>query len=51
MRKFNPGENAPQSGTYKVVDQNGKTIYTVEMQEGNRFPPTQSSQHHFELDG
>ena len=50
MKKFNPGENAPKSGTYNVVDENGKTVYTVEMQEGNRLPPTQNSSHHFEIE-
>ncbi len=48
MNKWNPGKIAPKSGTYKVVDKNGKTMYTVEMQKDKRFPPTQSSEYHFE---
>lgn len=48
--RLNSGETAPRSGSYKVVDQNGRTINTVEMEEGDTMPPTQSSQHHFEID-
>ena len=37
MNKWNPGEIAPKSGTYKVVDKNGKAMYTVEMQKDKRL--------------
>ena len=48
--RLNSGEVAPRTGSYKIVDQNGRMINTVEMNEGDRLPPTQSSQHHFEID-
>lgn len=48
--RLNSGEIAPRSGSYKVVDQNGRMINTVDMNEGDKLPPTQSSQHHFEIE-
>lgn len=50
MKKVKSGENAPKSGTYKVVDSKGKTQYTVNVDKGDRMPPTQSSGNHFEID-
>jgi len=48
--KLRPGETAPKSGTYKVVNKQGKTEYTVKMEKGETMPPTQSSGKHFEID-
>lgn len=48
--KLKPGETAPKSGTYKVVNKQGKTEYTVKMEKGETMPPTQSSGKHFEID-
>ena len=51
MTKLNPGDNAPKSGTYKILDGNGKKIGVVEVQKGNRMPPTQSSEYYYEFEG
>ena len=48
--KFNPGENAPKTGTYNVVDSNGKVMNTAEVKKGQTLPPTQSSKWHYEID-
>ena len=40
--KFNPGETAPKTGTYNVVDSNGKVMNTAEVKKGQTLPPTQS---------
>ncbi|MGI6213369.1 MAG: YjzC family protein [Christensenellales bacterium] len=48
--KLKPGETAPKSGTYKVVNKNGKTQYTVNVEKGETMPPTQSAGNHFEID-
>ena len=47
--KFNPGEIAPTTGTYMVVDDNGQRQYTVDMNKGETLPPTQSSRYHYEI--
>ncbi|MGI6701272.1 MAG: YjzC family protein [Christensenellales bacterium] len=49
MQKLKSGQNAPKSGTYKVVDSDGKTLYTVNVEKGERMPPTQGKNNHFEL--
>ena len=33
--KFNPGETAPKTGTYNVVDSNGKVMNTAEIRAAN----------------
>lgn len=48
MSKWNPGDVVPETGKYKVVDGFGKKINTVDVKKGQRFPPTQSSENHFE---
>lgn len=48
MAKWKPGEVAPKSGTYKVVDKSGKKVNTADVEKGQRFPPTQSSKHYYE---
>jgi len=40
MQKLKPGELAPQTGTYNACDNSGKTMYTVDIQEGEHLPPT-----------
>lgn len=50
MKKFNSGETAPKSGSYKVVDSKGKVVNTVNMQKGDTLPPTQGKDNHFEID-
>lgn len=48
MRRFNPGDLAPQSGNYAVCDKNGRRMATVSMQKGDHLPPTQSSEYYYE---
>ncbi len=47
MQKLNPGDIAPTTGRYKVVDSHGNKLDVVEVQEGNRLPPTQSSEYYY----
>ena len=47
--KFNPGEIAPTTGTYYVVDSYGQRQYTVDLNKGETLPPTQSSKYHYEI--
>jgi hypothetical protein len=47
--KFNPGEIAPTTGTYYVVDNYGQRQYTVDLNKGETLPPTQSSKYHYEI--
>lgn len=48
--KLKPGETAPKSGEYKVVNKKGKVEYSVRMEKGETMPPTQTSGNHFEID-
>ena len=50
MTKLNPGDNAPKSGTYAILNSKGKKIGTVQVQKGNRMPPTQSSEYYYEFE-
>ncbi len=50
MRKFNPGDVAPESAKYRLVDANGRTLYVISCEEGHRLPPTQSSEYYYELE-
>ena len=47
-QKLNPGEIAPWSGEYNVVARNGRIVGTVNVSKGDRMPPTQSKDDHFE---
>lgn len=49
MKKLNPGDIAPVSGSYHVVDSQGKILDTITVQKGNRLPPTQSSDFYYEI--
>lgn len=49
MRKLNPGDVAPVTGKYCVMDKNGKCLDTITCDKGNRLPPTQSSEYWYEL--
>ena len=46
--RLNPGENAPKTGNYKVVDAQGHVVNSVFMKAGDTMPPTQSSEYHYE---
>ena len=48
MSKWNSGDVAPETGKYSVVEKSGKKVNTVDLKKGQRFPPTQSSENHFE---
>ena len=50
MTKLNPGDNAPRTGTYSILDAKGKKIGSVEVQRGNRMPPTQSSEYYYQFE-
>lgn len=50
MKKFNSGETAPKSGTYNIVDKSGKKVNSAKVKKGDTLPPTQSKNHHFEID-
>ena len=50
MLKLSSGEIAPKTGAYNVVSHNGKHIGTVHVKKGDRMPPTQSSNNHFEIE-
>lgn len=49
MQRFISGNKVPKSGTYNEVASNGRVINTVNLDEGDTFPPTQSSENHFEM--
>lgn len=46
--KHRPGETASKTGSYKMVDENGKTINTVDIKKGETFPPCPKSGCHYE---
>ena len=43
MLKLSSGEIAPKTGVYNVVSSN------VHVKKGDRMPPTQSANNHFEI--
>lgn len=49
--RLNSGDYAPRSGSYKVVDAQGKTVNTIYIAEGETMPPTQTSGCHYEFAG
>ena len=49
MTRLNSGEIAPKTGEYNVGASNGRVIGTVHVKKGDRMPPTQSSNNHFEI--
>lgn len=49
--RLNSGDYAPRSGSYKVVDSQGKTVNTIYIAEGETLPPTQTSGCHYEFAG
>lgn len=50
MRKLNPGDIAPKTGYYKIIDSQGKTLDKVSVRKGDRLPPTQSKDYFYEVD-
>lgn len=50
MLKLSSGEIAPKTGEYNVVSAGGKRVGTVHVKKGDRMPPTQSANNHFEIE-
>ncbi|MDE6398490.1 MAG: hypothetical protein K2L51_04125 [Clostridiales bacterium] len=50
MQKLSSGEIAPKTGEYNVVSANGKRVGVVRVKKGDRMPPTQSANNHFEIE-
>ena len=46
--QYKPGETAPKTGSYKMVNEQGKVINTVDVQKGQSFPPCPRSGCHYE---
>ncbi|MGN1235394.1 MAG: hypothetical protein ACI4U2_05405 [Christensenellaceae bacterium] len=51
MMRLNCGDIAPGTGTYKVINEDGKIVGTVNLNEGETLPPTQHSGCHYEFEG
>ena len=49
--RLNSGDYAPRSGSYNVIDAQGKTVNTIYIAEGETMPPTQQSGCHYEFCG
>jgi len=50
MEKLNPGDIAPITGRYKVMNKNGECLDVISCDQGNRLPPTQSSEYFYEIE-
>ncbi len=48
IMRYNCGETAPKTGSYKVVNENGREVNRVYLNEGDTFPPTSCSECHYE---
>lgn len=49
MQKFKSGQKAPQSGDYRIVNENGQVVRSgVTLDKGDSFPPTPGSNQFFE---
>ncbi len=46
--KLNCGDSCPKSGRYKVVDENRRIVSSVFVREGDKMPPTQRYDCHYE---
>ena len=50
IMKLDCGDVCPKSGSYKVVDSNGKVVNSVWVGKGETMPPTQYSDCHYEFE-
>ncbi len=50
MKKFNPGDKAPETTFYRIVSDQGKTLSSVMMNKGERFPPLDCKNCYYVLD-
>ncbi|MCI8343373.1 MAG: hypothetical protein HFE25_02885 [Clostridia bacterium] len=48
--RLNCGDVCPKTGSYKVIDAEGKIVNTIYVGEGETMPPTQYSDCHYESD-
>lgn len=46
--RLNCGDTCPKTGSYSVMDENGKVINNVYVREGETMPPTQIENCHYE---
>lgn len=50
MKEFHSGENCPKSGKYSEYTQDGKLYNAdIDVEEGQRFPPTNEKGSYFKL--
>lgn len=49
-QQWRPGEQAPKSANYVAYDSEGKNGGTTYLEKGQRFPATQHSGSHYELE-
>jgi hypothetical protein len=48
MQQFKSGQKAPQSGDYKILDDQGKVVRSgVTLHKGDSFPPTPGANQRF----
>lgn len=47
--RLQPGEYAPKTGSYDVVDENGNKCGSVNVEKGQKMPPTHDARHHYEI--
>ncbi len=50
IMRLNCGDVCPKTGSYKVVNEDGKTVNTIYVGEGETMPPTQYANCHYEWD-
>ena len=46
-QKYNPGDIAPKSGKYCICDKDGSILDKVDVEAGDRLPPTQSEDYYY----
>ena len=49
-KQFKPGEQAPKSANYSCYDKDGRCGGSCYLEKGQRFPATQHSGSHYEMD-
>lgn len=50
MKQYHSGENCPSTGKYSEFTKDGKKCNAdIDVDEGQRFPPTQEKGHYFKL--
>ena len=49
-KQWKPGEQAPKSANYSCYDKDGRCGGSCYLEKGQRFPATQHSGSHYEMD-